>query len=230
MADASRGASANEMEIALAKASELMAEYGISMFDVQDKDSRVIDEEVKHEKVELERERKALDTFIGNIITKCCDVRYIHSSYFGAEQVKYYAFILVGTEADREFAKAAHSMLRVRMPASLLQYLQSNRKKLTDSLKQSYFDGIAQGFVAACKTGRAKATGAHSEAAQSAYALVVVRKGDAMQKYIEQHFNLHYERSLSGKVNNDAFSAGYARGQQMDIGNAKIKSSSRNLN
>jgi hypothetical protein len=223
MADASRGGSPAECEQALARAQQLITEHQLSELEFLDLDGNGKAQVVGKDTIKCDREKKDIDNYIGQILIQVCQVRVVWVKYYNDKQVECNSYVLVGHELDRQWATSIYNMLIVAMPTALLQYLHSNRiNRITESVKNSYYQGLQTGFIKACREGGIMAHKQASAETNRRHGLMVVDKAKSIQLWMDNNIPTRPCKSKSFRSDNNAFNAGHARGSTLDIGHSKI--------
>jgi hypothetical protein len=146
LADTTRGASRAEAELAMQRAQEIMAKYGISKIDVADasEEARAARKFNIHQReYRTGRPKYPSDLYIAHILHACFNVRVIWSTEFekirtkprkagGIERerwIKRHIYIFVGEPEDTELAEMATQELHKMMRGLFDQYMRQHYGK-----------------------------------------------------------------------------------------------------
>jgi len=145
LADTTRGASRAEAELAMQRAQEIMAKYGISKIDVADvsEEARAARKFNIHQReYKTGRPKYPSDLYIAHILHECFNVRVVWSTEyekvktksrrFGIERerwIKRHIYIFVGEPEDTEIAQMATEELHRMMRGLFDQYMRQHYGK-----------------------------------------------------------------------------------------------------
>ena len=203
-ADITRGATEAEASASMNKAQELMTKYGIDHVDEEDTSTFGMD----HEDVVMNRVSNDFDVNIAHILSDCFGVRVLFSiTRLG--QVTLHGFILVGERINIELAKIALGILDKTM---------MKRPRGSTMDQRSYYFGVERGYITASDQGRQKALEQAEKMAVDRYAVVLVKKEEALSRYMTSTFGQPPEVTEDrGPISPGAFLQGFAAGAVLDL-------------
>lgn len=215
LADPANGATENEIKVAFAKATELMTRYGIDTASARAR-GETTNDAITHRVIDIS-DKRAVDSWIWKILRDVCNVKTVWSPL--TERLT-----IIGADVDVQFAIHVVNVLTFAMLDGLMTYLAITGKRCKGREKKevinSYFAGVAEGYIKACVEGRTKAGGD-----TNAYALVLADGKHQRDAYAHELFpQLRKGRLLNQVHDGHAYSAGIHDGGQLDIGNTKVGS------
>jgi Protein of unknown function (DUF2786) len=231
LADTTRGATKAEAELALQRAQELMTKHGIDQIDVEDigesaREARAFN--IHQRKYDTGRPRWVEDIFIAQILQQCFNVKVVWSRHYQKTRTGSFkeciTYILIGEPTDTEIAVMACEELYPMMWGLYRQYLTGEGLPNTNTFKQSFYRGIQDGFIAASNRGRDSAMAEAGVDKADRYAIVIVDKKKAIQKWTEENMSLRKSRGYGSRAGHDdqAYGAGYKAGGNIRVGQRKI--------
>jgi len=235
LADPTRGASEAEAELAMQRAQELMTQHNISLAAVGNEDGEVPAAFVVGKDVyQTGRRKMDIDQYTSWVLKEVLEIKVAWMKYVDKDAkgkwCQRHAYILIGGENEREYAKLLIEMLCSAMTVGLSKYLKDRGTKWTSPVANSYYRGVHDGFIRAAKEGRNKAVDAAPEAARNSYALAVIDKKKAIALWTDENMNLRKGRAFNREeADYGAYLDGRARGASLDIGNKKVTSGSHKL-
>jgi len=127
--------------------------------------------------------------------------------------------VFVGTPADVEIAKTVLPVIYAAMSRGLNAHLKARGITWNTSTANSFFRGVADGFIKASVHGQAAAMKAFKKDEQDRFAIVLANKKDAIAKYQKESMNVKKGRQNSSSARHDAsaFADGFARGKSIDV-------------
>lgn len=221
MADPTNGASQNEMEVAMQKAKELMVRHGIEqmeMGDVSQKESGIL-----HERFNTGRKKRDEDRWIPAVLKQVFEVDILFSKVWdpsaGVAGGYRHIYVFVGTPADVEIAKTVLPVIYAAMSRGLNAHLKARGITWNTSTANSFFRGVADGFIKASVHGQAAAMKAFKKDELDRFAIVLANKKDAIAKYQKESMDVKKGRQSSSSARHDAsaFADGFARGKSIDV-------------
>jgi len=242
LADLARGASQHEAELALERATAMMAKYGIAQMEVEEMGEQVREARkfnIHERRFNTGRQKHADDRYIAQILRECFEVRIIWSSYY--EYVEGWrkdwegkkvptrrakqrlTYILVGEEVDTELAVIVIQELHGSMWSLYRAYLKDQGLPHDSDLYNSFFSGCANGFIDAANRGKRSAMTSSGEDLASRYAIVLVDKQKALAAYYSTITGLKASKGKMRSSHSDhAYGSGYEAGGRMKVGQRKL--------
>lgn len=198
MADPANGATANEMEVALRKARELMTRHGIEQMQVGEAREA---ETINKVSVNTGRRKRDEDRWIPAVIHQVFDVKVVYSAQWdstvGATGGYRHVYIFIGESLDIEAARVALPMVYEAMKNGLNQHLRMTGKKWNTTTANSFFRGVADGFINESTHGQQAAMRKFKKEEQDRFAIVVADKKKRIREWVEENMNLKTSRSRS---------------------------------
>jgi hypothetical protein len=222
MADPANGASQNEMEIAMQKAKELMVRHGLEQMQVGEVSEKA-GPSVLHERFNTGRKKRDEDRWIPAVLKQVFEVDILFSKVWdataGVAGGYRHIYVFVGTPADVEIAKTVLPVIYAAMSRGLNAHLKARGITWNTSTANSFFRGVADGFIKASVHGQAAAMKAFKKDEQDRFAIVLANKKDAIAKYQKESMNVKKGRQNSSSARHDAsaFADGFARGKSIDV-------------
>jgi len=223
MADPKNGASQNEMETAMRKAKELMDRHGLEQIQVGET-SESVAPGIVHEKVNTERKKRDEDRWIPPVLKKVFEVDILFNKTWdptaGVADGYRHCYIFVGTPEDVEMAKLVLPVIYSAMSRGLGAHLRARGITWNTSVANSFFRGVADGFIEASVHGHHAAMKAFNKEEQDRFAIVLASKKDAITKYLPKVFpNRTPVRKSASRARHDlaAHRDGYAKGSAIDL-------------
>jgi hypothetical protein len=198
MADPANGATANEMEVALSKARELMTKHGIEQMQLGE--AREV-ETINKVSVNTGRRKRDEDRWIPAVIHQVFDVKVVYSAQWdsGAGRSGGYrhVYIFIGEQLDIEAAKIAMPMVYEAMKNGLNSHLKMTGKAWNTHTANSFFRGVADGFINESTHGRQAAMRRFKKEEQDRFAIVLADKKKRIREWVDQNMDLKTSRSRS---------------------------------
>ena len=226
-ADPANGATEAECIAAIAKAQELMAEYGIKEAEVlmhrADKDAASQGpnlRDITSHNLDTGTIEHSCYPAIFRIIRALTGVRMIRSKYFHPQRNKiYFRAILVGLEVDIRCAVMLFMPLKNLMRRMPPKRAKGMGQKLTCAFENSYYLGVEKGVLEENEKAKAACAEASPQAG-ACWSLVLVKKDALVKQWAQENIpGLHYPKGKGhGERNNaGAFMAGVHDGKEMQI-------------
>jgi hypothetical protein len=204
MADPSSGATANEMEVALRKARELMTRHGIEQMQVGEAREA---ETINKVSVNTGRKKRDEDRWIPAVIHQVFDVKVVYSAQWdstvGRSGGYRHVYIFVGESLDIEAARMALPLVYDAMKNGLNTHLKMTGKSWNTTTANSFFRGVADGFINESTHGRQAAMRRFKKEEQDRFAIVIADKKKRIKDWVDQNMDLRSSRSRS-RASHDA--------------------------
>lgn len=198
MADPQNGATANEMEVALRKARELMTRHGIEQMQVGEAREA---ETINRVSVNTGRRKRDEDRWIPAVIHQVFDVKVVYSAQWdstvGSTGGYRHVYIFVGESLDIEAARVALPMVYEAMKNGLNSHLRMTGKKWNTTTANSFFRGVADGFINESTHGQQAAMRKFKKEEQDRFAIVIADKKKRIREWVEENMDLKKSRSRS---------------------------------
>jgi hypothetical protein len=198
MADPASGATANEMEVALRKARELMTRHGIEQMQVGEAREA---ETVSKVSVNTGRKKRDEDRWIPAVIHQVFDVKVVYSAQWdmnvGRSGGYRHVYIFVGESLDIEAARMALPLVYDAMKNGLNHHLKMTGKAWNTTTANSFFRGVADGFINESTHGRQAAMRRFKKEEQDRFAIVIADKKKRIQDWVDQNMDLRQTKSRS---------------------------------
>jgi hypothetical protein len=198
MADPANGATANEMEVALRKARELMTRHGIEQMQVGE--AREADT-INKVSINTGRKKRDEDRWIPAVIHQVFDVKVVYSAQWdanvGARGGYRHVYIFIGEQLDIEAARVALPLVYEAMKNGLNVHLRLTGKKWNTTTANSFFRGVADGFINESTHGRQAAMRRFKKEEQDRFAIVLADKKKRIQQWADENMDLRTTRSRS---------------------------------
>lgn len=198
MADPQNGATANEMEVALRKARELMTRHGIEQMQVGEAREA---ETINKVSVNTGRRKRDEDRWIPAVIHQVFDVKVVYSAQWdstvGSTGGYRHVYIFVGESLDIEAARVALPMVYEAMKNGLNAHLRMTGKKWNTTTANSFFRGVADGFINESTHGQQAAMRKFKKEEQDRFAIVIADKKKRIREWVEENMDLKTSRSRS---------------------------------
>lgn len=222
LADPSRGATENEVFVALKRAKELMARHNLSMAQVtkeikEDKTApkiSIIEGEAHTRKGNISL--KKYEQWLAHVIDELCDTKHLYYTVRAvAQRFQKCRLVFVGEQTDCAVAAQMWNIFRTTIHKHARAYC---GKGFTPS-HRSYCEGFVARLYKRSRELKPKDLGLTKEEGKSV-ALVVVNKRDALQQWwdSQQFKSKRKSNAQSGKMDYDAYDKGYEDGGRMDLG------------
>lgn len=232
LADPSRGATPAEAAAAMAKAQQIITEYGIDQARLAAERGEKPQFTIHQETVSMHRaQRYDFENNIASILKKCFQVDIIWTRVYekyttgkkAGEFFASHAYIIIGDVGDVALAKMAIPILIDAMLKGVRTLLKSRGEKWTATVGRSFYDGLTVGYVEGSEQGKAKARAGVRREDADAYALVVVDKADAIVSYTKKAFpDLKFHKSHSNRgFDHEAYGEGFRKGSSLDLNGSK---------
>ncbi len=141
------------------------------------------------------------------------EVKTIYTETYDEEQRKFrFAYILVGEPMDIEMAKIGYKIIYDAMRLGLNAHLRGTAKKWNTHTANSFFRGVADGFIKESTHGRQAAMRKFKKEEQDRFAIVLVEKGKRIAKYVEEVIK---PRSTKSRSRAGLDSGAFAHGKQI---------------
>lgn len=225
MADPKNGATPNEMEVALRKAQELMTRHGIEKMQLGEAQEP---ETICKETINTNRKKRDEDRWIPAVIHQVFDVKVIWMKSWdptvGSSGGYRHNYIFIGESFDVEAAKIAMPIIYEAMKNGLNSHLRMTGKKWNTTTANSFFRGVAQGFIKESTHGRQAEMKRFKKDEQDRFAIVLAEKKERIEKWVESNMDVEYkaDRSRAG-YDHVAYDHGKRVGAAIDF-TTKIKS------
>lgn len=245
LADATRGASQAEAELAMEKAIEIMTKHGIARIEVEQvgaeaNEARTFN--VHEVRFNTNRRRGYEDIRIATILRNCFNVRVLWSTHYEHEVVDGQArtrrdgrgrlierlcYILVGEPDATAVAQVVITELHVIMSRLFKDYLKDQGLPWNAVLCHSFHDGLRDGFIDASKKGEETILAATDGAKVAKYELMVVDISHAINTYVKTNIPTkssgfqHGPRD--GGFSDHAYTKGHEAGGKIKVGLRKIE-------
>lgn len=204
MADPAGGATANEMEVALRKARELMTRHGIEQMQVGEAREA---ETISKTSINTGRKKRDEDRWIPAVIHQVFDVKVVYSAQWdhtvGATGGYRHVYIFIGEQLDIEAARVALPLVYEAMKNGLAAHLRMTGKKWNTTTANSFFRGVADGFIGESTHGRQAAMRRFKKEEQDRFAIVIADKKKRINEWVDQNMDLKKSRSRS-RASHDA--------------------------
>lgn len=219
MADPANGATANEMEVALRKARELMTRHGIEQMQVGEAREA---ETINKVSINTGRKKRDEDRWIPAVIHQVFDVKVVYSAQWdsgvGSSGGYRHVYIFIGEPVDVEVARVALPLIYEAMKNGLYQHLRATGKKWNTNTANSFFRGVADGFINESTHGQQAAMRKFKKEEQDRFALVIADKKKRINEWVEQNMDLRSSRSRSrARHDADAHDHGKRVGASIDF-------------
>jgi hypothetical protein len=220
MADPANGASQNEMEVAMQKAEELMVRHGIEAMQVGEA-STSAGPAIQQETINTGRKKRDEDRWIPSVIKKVFEVDVVYTSIWDRTVGEFggyrHAYMFVGEPNDIAMAKLILPLVYDAMRLGLNRHLRDRGIKWNTHTANSFFRGVAEGFIQSSVHGQQAAMRQFKKEEQDRFALVLVDKKKAIARYVEETIKPTFKKSRS-RAGHDAAAAaeGYRRGAAID--------------
>jgi len=223
MADPKNGASQNEMETAMRKAKELMDRHGLEQIQVGET-SESAAPGIVHERVNTDRKKRDEDRWIPVVLKKVFEVDILFNKQrdptAGVAGGYRHCYVFVGTPEDVEMAKLVLPVIYSAMSRGLGAHLRARGITWNTHTANSFFRGVADGFIEASVHGHRAAMKAFKKEEQDRFAIVLASKKDAVTKYLPKAFpNMTPGKKSKSRAGHDmsAHRDGYAEGSAIDL-------------
>ena len=218
MANPENGATQNEMEVAMRKAKELMVKHQIELIDLEDKPADAIVEEF----IDTERKKRDEDRWIPVVIRKVFGVRPLYCKRWdrsvGRSGGYRHVYIFIGDPEDVKIAKVALPVIYNAMKNGLNEYLRINGIKWNTHTANSFFRGVADGFIKESVHGQAAAMKQFRKDQQDRFAIVLANKETRIQKFIDSNMRIKSTKDRSrATIDHVAFASGKVAGASIDL-------------
>lgn len=219
MADPQNGATANEMEVALRKARELMTRHGIEQMQVGEVREA---ETINKVSINTGRKKRDEDRWIPTVIHQVFDVKVVYSAQWdinvGRSGGYRHVYIFVGEQFDIEAARVALPLIYEAMKNGLNRHLRATGKSWNTNTANSFFRGVADGFINESTHGQQAAMRKFKKEEQDRFALVIADKKKRINEWVEQNMDLRSSRSRSrARHDVDAHDHGRRVGASIDF-------------
>lgn len=222
LADTSRGSTEHEARMALGKAQELMARYGIAQVEAECDDFTKPNYHFQSRYFRTGRQKYEHESYAGMICEECFGVKVYHSSYREwSEKAKAYkkrhSYFLVGEEMEIEVAILVLELLHSAMRKGYAAWLRTRGEKFSAKTAYSYYAGVAMGYIQASEQGKALAMRQASKESADKYALVLVQKKDALEDWVKDNCNITDAAKREREWDQRAYVAGHVDGARLDL-------------
>lgn len=221
-ADISRGSTEAEAMTALKMAQELMTRHGIKEVEIEETDGKGHEFKFTQKVYKTGIPTYDFHVHVAHVVDKCCGVKIIHSRYFDNGK-KRQAFYLVGESHDIEFAEIMIEAITSAMKSGIAFYLKMRGIKWTSAVANSYYNGLAFGYIEASETGRAQAMARESKDLVDRYAIVIADKKEKLKEWFESESGIQ-TKQLSVKARSHdphAFVSGSRDGARLNVSPAR---------
>jgi hypothetical protein len=215
MADPANGATQNEIEIALRKAKELMTRHGIEQMQVEDKPA----EEFQQETINTGRRRRDEDRWIPTVIHQVFEVKVLFTQAWDSAKSTYrHAYLFVGEPMDVAAAKLALPLIYEAMKTGLNRHLKMTGTKWNTHTANSFFRGVAKGFIEESTHGRQAEMRKFKKEEQDRFAIVIAEKKDRIEQWVDNNLKTTTAKSRSrAGMDRAAFDHGRQVGSSIDF-------------
>jgi hypothetical protein len=212
MADPANGATANEMEIALSKARELMTRHGIEQMQLNEKPE---DNTIGQERVNTGRRKRDEDRWIPAVIHQVFDVKVVYSAQWDSAAGKTggyrHVYVFIGESLDVQAAKIALPLVYEAMKTGLSRYLKMMNLSWTSTVANSFFRGVADGFIKESTHGRQAAMRKFKQEEQDRFAIVLADKKKRIAAWVGQNMSVTTGRRSASRARHDETAHQYGR-------------------
>jgi hypothetical protein len=205
LADPANGGTANEMEVALRKAQELMTKHGIEQMQVGE--TTESESGINKETINTNRKKRDEDRWIPAVIATVFGVKvFINKAWdqsagrFGGYR---HCYVFVGEELDVMAAKIALPLIYEAMKNGLNSHLKMTGKAWNTHTANSFFRGVAQGFINESTHGRQAAMKKFKQEEQDRFAIVLVEKSKRIAKWIGENMETKKGRKSTSRAERD---------------------------
>lgn len=216
MADPANGATQNETEIAMRKAKELMTRHGIEQMQIEDQQPAA---EFAQETINTGRRRRDEDRWIPTVIHHVFEVKVLFTqTWDSAKSVYRHAYLFVGEPLDVEAAKIALPLIYEAMKTGLNRHLRVTGVKWNTHTANSFFRGVAKGFMEESTHGRQAEMRKFKKEEQDRFAIVIAAKKERIEKWVDENLQTtsRQTRSRAG-MDAAAFQHGRQVGSSIDF-------------
>lgn len=221
LADPANGGTVPEMETALRKAQELMTRHGIEQMQIDDKrDPEAIQQEISN----TGRRKDTSDYWIPMILKSVFSVKVLYGSEWTGKHtrdgrniynLRYYFF---GEPDDIQLAKLAVNIIRNSMIEGFNKYVKAVGSTRNIHTKDSYYRGVAEGFIKESTHGRQAAMKRFKQEEQDRFSIVLLDKIKRIDSYIKGNVKTSSAKARSYKRHDaQAFQAGKTHGASIDF-------------
>jgi hypothetical protein len=219
LADPDNGGTVPEMESALRKAQQLMTRHGIESMQLGEEKSA---SDIAKEEIATGRRKDAADRWIPQIIQRVFCVKVLWSRTYAPSIGKnggwQHLYIFVGEPLDVELAKLTLIHIRASMMAGLDSFIATTGKPRNAHVKNSYFFGVASGFIRESVHAQHAEAKRHSAAEASRYALALVKKENRIEQFVKSEIKPKVQKSRSiARHDCEAYDSGYSAGAAIDF-------------
>ena len=201
MADPANGATANEMEVALSKARELMTRHGIEQMQLNENPE---DSAIDQERINTGRRKRDEDRWIPAVIHQVFDVKVVYSAQWdptaGKTGGNRHVYVFIGEHLDVQAAKIALPLIYEAMKTGLNRYLKMMGLSWNSSVANSFFRGVADGFIKESTHGRQAAMRKFKKEEQDRFAIVLADKKKRIQAWVDQNLSVVQARRSSSRA------------------------------
>ncbi|MCK9587728.1 MAG: DUF2786 domain-containing protein [Terrimicrobiaceae bacterium] len=221
MADPANGASQNEMEIAMQKAKELMVRHGLEQMQVGEVSEKA-GPSVLHERFNTGRKKRDEDRWIPAVLKQVFEVDILFSKVWdaaaGVAGGYRHIYVFVGMPEDVEMAKLILPIIYGAMSRGLNAHLKARGITWNTTVANSFFRGVADGFIKASVHGHHAAMKAFKKEEQDRFAIVLANKKDAITRYQKEKMTVTPGRKSQSSARHDAaaFQDGFNKGASID--------------
>lgn len=215
LADAERGGTEAERQVAFQKASALMAAHGLSQAEIslhgdsEGTAEEMIKDELKHTQAKPKSEHRALY----RILLHCFNVRLVVSRGYKSLNT-----FVMGEVSDVQLAQHAWEFLYAALNKGYREFLHSSGRTHKRATKTAYFHGASEGFIRAWDEGRRQAEQQAQADVVQCYAVALRDKRAALVAFEQSQFeNLRSARASRTKGDWEANAAGFEKGRTLNV-------------
>jgi len=147
------------------------------------------------------RKKRDEDRWIPAVIHQVFDVKVVYSAQWyanvGARGGYRHVYIFIGEPLDIEAARIALPLVYEAMKNGLNAHLRMTGKKWNTTTANSFFRGVADGFINESTHGQQAAMRKFKKEEQDRFAIVVADKKKRIREWVEENMDLRTSRSRS---------------------------------
>ena len=210
LADRSRGATENEVKVALSKAQELMTRHNIDsvLFRMEHGESGSPSFKVDKGKVDLPKTLNPADILILAILQKHFNVRCILTHTKNATPVD-----IIGAPADIDVAIYAFNFLRT----TFFRCWNEFKAGIPGADRKAYYKGLHDGICEVLNEAKKRAEESYASIHRNAYALVIVDQTAAVARYVDTNYGKLRTKKYRAARANDSYFAGATKGRTIQV-------------
>ena len=203
------------------KAKELMVRHGLEQMQVGEVSEKT--QNVQHERFNTGRKKRDEDRWIPAVLKQVFEVDILFSKVWdvtaGVAGGYRHIYVFVGMPEDVEIAKMVLPVIYTAMSRGLNAHLKARGITWNTTVANSFFRGVADGFIKASVHGHHAAMRAFKKEEQDRFAIVLANKKDAIVKYQKDNMSVKPGRKSHTSARHDAsaFEDGFRKGSSIDV-------------